>query len=1137
MCTTVIFSMWFSTNRFANVLPLAFVIGALAILGVCFFAGAALFAEPARQNNAAAVSDRTAPEADRLTASLRALVDEQQLRGAPSDARDLEPVKPDQDSVVKLGQLLFFSHTLSGNLDSSCASCHHPHFGGSDGLSLSVGVAPQDPSIVGPERIVDPGRDGDPAADGGPNIPRNSPTIFNSAFFDRALTYDGRIAVTERAVAPGGQGQPITTPETGNGTDNSDADTLLEVQAKSPLAAHDEMRAYRSSGVENPDEYRRQLVARLRGERSQALLSQDGPKNWRRRFKAAFGSSKNDSGNNLITLIRVQKALAAYEQSMTFVDTPWKSFVQGDDDAISSAAKRGALKFYKSFDEGGLACDSCHSGDFFTDENFYNIGFPQIGRGFQQSRNRDLGRWMQTRKPEHRYAFRTPTLLNIAKTAPYGHAGTFETLEQLLQYHANPSDQVGNYDFSLDSLPQFDDLPVEYPAAEKNTRAALGASSFQRIQNRLPGRHLTTDEVSDLKAFLNTLTDRCVDNSDCRSAWIPAPQEDPDGNMLVRGENPDRAERDSVPEMDNQQDRVALETPTQAPRSTFKELKHCERNPTTPNNTGSKEFKRTDRDPEFGMANGDGTPRHPHGFTLSTWGATSPDVKTEPTMMAGGVTAAYLNDDCWLDLVYTGGEKSGLVFYENEGKNKGFSTLSLLSDNPGGLFTGSAVTDLNGDYRKEILFGNLLPGAVPVYAPDEEGVYHPAAQLSMTRHTFGMSFGDYNNDGYPDFYLAHWGGNTGTAATAPVLWKNNKGKNLQPIDQTAKTSPDHIGQTFNFTPAFADLNQDGHQDLLVASDFNTSLVLRNTGNGSFKNVTDRDVITDENGMGSALGDFDNDGDQDWFVSSVFDSDGKAEGNWGVTGNRLYENTSSSSGISFKDVTKEAGVEDGGFAWGSCFADFNNDGWLDIFSVNGIGHIPEYVINNADSEGFGDAYVGITDEFRNQPPALFINQGDGTFKRRTQEWQLDVPSEGRGITCLDYDRDGDMDISLLDHSTGLQFFSNQIGHGESDRFLNIRMVGEPPNTGALGAKIEAVAEIKKGENLQRQTRFIQGNSNFNGQSPPNSHFGMGDAKTVKELTITWPDQTRWECTAIHTNQFLVFDKRAPEDYDQCAIDSG
>ena len=113
----------------------------------------------------------------------------------------------------------------------------------------------------------------------------------------------------------------------------------------------------------------------------------------------------------------------------------------------------------------------------------------------------------------------------------------------------------------------------------------------------------------------------------------------------------------------------------------------------------------------------------------------------------------------------------------------------------------------------------------------------------------------------------------------------------------------------------------------MVSDLNGSEVLFNNGDGTFTSGTDTDVIVDQAGMGTAIGDYDNDGDMDWFVTSIYTLDVGGD----HFGNRLYRNDGNGA---FTDVTEVTGVDDGGWGWGSCFADLDNDGNLDIFHVNG-----------------------------------------------------------------------------------------------------------------------------------------------------------------------------------------------------------
>jgi cytochrome c peroxidase len=1033
------------------------------------------------------------------------------LTGDPALSRDARQQPPDGDPLVKLGQLLFFSQTLAAGYDVSCGTCHHPDFAGSDGLSIGVGVVPVNAAIVGPGREIDAGRDLDPASDGGPNMHRNSQTTFNAALFDRALLHDGRVFVLDADTAPGGRTQLIQTPESGQRSDPDTVSGLLEFQAKGPLINDNEMRGFFYTEFGTPQEYRAHLLARLRGEvDTQFNPKPDGPENWLTVFRLAF-DAPGAAANEVITMENVQRALAAYIGSQVFVDTPWRAFLGGDRDAISDEAKRGALLFLRSPADGGLGCSGCHAGDRQTDEVFHNVGFPQLGRGFGRADKSDLGRWLKTQAEADLHAFRTPSLLNVAETAPYGHAGSFDTLEEVLAYHAEPRRAVEAYDFSLAGLAQFRSLGVEYAHAEPYTRAAIEASSFAAAESRLPGRPLLAHELARLVAFLRSLSDRCVTSASCIGQWTPAIDEDPDGHMLVRdvsGGTPGNLNASSPGDYPTE---ISMTFPSTAPLATFPDVESCVDTLSAHDNTGDAIFARQ-TDASFGLT-------HPHSFDFETWFEYSPTF--EITMIAGGVSATYLDGDCWPDLIFAAGD-AGMRTYRNLA-GTGFEAVDLLPNAAALRSTGAGVVDLNGDYRRELVLGNFRTGDAPVYAQDGSGTYAPVALLPMTRTTFGLSFAPLDAGGYPYIYLAHWSG-TGTAGTAPALWKND-GARLYPWDRQAGTDSASLDQRFNFTPAFADFTGDGLTDLVVASDFSTSATLRNSGTLSggpgFVAETDRSVISDENGMGSALLDIDNDGNLEWFVTSIHDTRAPA-GNWGVSGNRLYRNASTAERIAFEDITDDALVREGYWGWGACAADFDNNGFVDLFQVNGFGYIP--YSNGQGNDPQTEYDVRTKDAFQAKPSRLFINSGDGSFSEAAQAWQIADPSEGRGLACFDYDRDGDVDVVVLDHSTGLQFFENRSGSGPGRQFLNVRLVGAAPNTDAIGARVFVTADVGNGFGEQAQLRLSQANSNFNSQNTPDLHFGLGQADSAATVRVVWPGGAELVCNDVAANQFLVLDQR-------------
>ncbi|MFN3713096.1 MAG: cytochrome c peroxidase [Alcanivoracaceae bacterium] len=1064
---------------------------------------------------------------DDLDARLRATITALGLSGDPAAGTGVRKIVPNAmtSPKVKLGQLLFYSRTLSGDLDVACASCHQTHLGGGDGLSLPVGVAARIPGLLGPGREIDPSRDQDPQRDGGPNVPRNSQTIFNVGLYNRALFHDGRAHVMVPEFSPGGAMQPIRTPESGNVADPDAGANLLQAQARFPLVSHREMRNFRYPELADPEDYRQLLVSRLRGTAEAWKLDPLGPERWYAHFCAAFCLDSGMAPESLISLRNVQRALAAFQSSQLFVVTPWRAYVEGNDQALDVDARRGAWRFHTAIAEGGLGCVSCHAGDRFTDEGFHNIGFPQIGRG-RRTDHSDPGRWAVTQRAADRFAFRTPGLLNIEVTGPWGHAGTFATLEDLLHYHADPIRGADRFyqEHHLLRLPQFAGANplLLYSYSEALARDALAAESFVEAEQKLPGRALSAQEVHDLKAFLLTLTDPCVKNDACVGRWVPKEWDDPDGNQLNLDEQVVPVDGESVQYPAS----IDLAFPSRPWRHTFYEVSSaCEEAwQVQPQASVSRSqfVRRGTGDDGFGTALA-------HGWRNQTWFSGTRG-SHEMSMFAGGVTAFYPDGECLPGLAFAGGESSGVVVLRNRGNRSGFDLYAdAFVSAPSARVTGVAVADLNGDYRRELMLGNFQSGEVPIYGVDADSRYRRLAALPMGRSTFGISFADYEGSGYPGFYLAHWA-TDGVPGSAPALWRNDGGDRLVPNDGPGGTSSAVVDQTFNFTPLFADMTGDGRQDLLLVSDFTTTQTLKNEeveGRAVFTNTTDRDVITDENGMGGVLADFFNRGQLDWFVGSIFDPGGEPRGNWGVSGNRFYRNVSTPGELRFEDMTATVGADiaDGLWSWGVCAADFNNDGFTDIFLLNGFGYIPDGVVETEAQEQIRARFEWMTESFRQQPPRLYINNGDGTFSEQAAEWAIDVPSEGTGLACFDYDRDGDIDIVLVDQSSGLQFYENQTGHGAGRAFVGIRLVGAAPNTDALGARVYVTADVGGGAGIQRQMRVSQANSNFNGQNLPDMHIGLGAAEVIDLLEVIWPDGTRWQCENAPVNQFMVMDQRA------------
>jgi len=458
-----------------------------------------------------------------IDAQLQAVIDEHGLTGDPSEGRNLPRIS---DRLAQLGMKLFFSKALGGDQDAACVTCHHPALGGGDGLSLPVGVGAIQPDLLGPGRYHALGESG---YDGGPTVPRNVLSTFNSALYDSGLFWDSRIeSLGKTPTAGGNDGEGVRTPDTAWGAADPGKQSLLHAQAQFPVTSREEMRGFVFEAVGTNNSVRSHLAARLGN--YGVGIGELASSRWVDEFRSVYGLV--EPVEILITFDRIAEAIATYEATQVFVDTPWKAYVQGDNNAISLAAKRGALIFFQSREEGGADCASCHSGDFFTDEKFHVIAISQIGRGKGDgpTGDDDFGRFRETLNPEDKYAFRTSNLLNLNVSGPYGHTGAYTTLEGVVRHHLDPVLAFENYDISqLDPSIQITNMVPNTRNAQAQL-AANRATGMQALQNV----SLTDEQVNDLLAFLDTLNDPCVTDRDCLSFWIPTPDIiDPDGLRIT----------------------------------------------------------------------------------------------------------------------------------------------------------------------------------------------------------------------------------------------------------------------------------------------------------------------------------------------------------------------------------------------------------------------------------------------------------------------------------------------------------------------------------------------------------------------------------------------------------------------------
>jgi len=266
--------------------------------------------------------------------------------------------------TVALGKKLFFDPRLSGDSTVSCASCHSPEHGFSDGRKTSMGMKQQ----IGM---------------------RNAPTVLNAAY-NRRQFWDGRAAT-------------------------------LEEQAAGPIANPIEM------SLPHGD-----CVDRLKGDADYKTL-----------FAKAFGEGE-------MQLVHVQRAIAAYERTVISGNSPFdRYFYGGDKTALSPAAVRGMAIF---MDRDKANCTACHlagpKSALFTDGLFHNLGAGLNAEGELT----DLGRYSETKREADKGAFKTPSLRNVAQSAPYMHDGRLKTLREVVDFYAGGGSSNPHLDAQIKPL-------------------------------------------------------------------------------------------------------------------------------------------------------------------------------------------------------------------------------------------------------------------------------------------------------------------------------------------------------------------------------------------------------------------------------------------------------------------------------------------------------------------------------------------------------------------------------------------------------------------------------------------------------------------------------------------------------------
>ncbi len=975
----------------------------------------------------------TRPEIDDLDAVLQSVIAQQGLRPYPG-----ADISADDPALVSLGQQLFFDPVLSGDQNISCATCHHPALAMGDGRALPIGTGGEG---LGPQRefvemVVLGAEEASLTVHNpfvGAFVPRNSPTILNSALLPVQF-WDGRVQNYAGIVT--------TLEENVNQRQLTDA---LVAQAMFPVTSLHEM-AGATLGHLPPERVRRQLMRRLT--QIPGYVEQ---------FEALFGTPNPD-------ITAVVTAIAAFERQLIMTDAPWDDYLAGDVTALTEQQKQGALLFYGQSNTA-VNCASCHAGDHFSDLQFHNLLVPQLGPGKGQGPDGrdDWGRAGATFDARDRFAFRTAPLRNVALTAPYFHSGAYPTLELAIAHHADIQGMAASYDPSQFLPPAFYSSVRPYNPADQLSTAA------PELINGLP---LTEQEIADLVAFLQALTDPAA--ADLRH-FIP----------------------DSVPSglpLDPVPTGLTVSAGGLAGGGTAVADNSADDGELT-------SLKFTNVAAQVGL-------NFQHGAFRTA-------IFADPVaMMGAGLCWIDYDQDGWQDLYLVNSYAEDEMDYWQE--HGGLPTNALFRNEQGQFRDVSAQTRTNLALRGNgcVAADFNLDGWPDLYitadGPNQllwnrgDGTFAEgaaAAGVAAPEWNSAAAVADLNDDGWPDLFvaayidLAHKIPHPSGAFPQDYyglpdrLYVNNGDGTFREVTELVGLEREERG----LGAIFSDLDNDGRMELYIANDGQPNRLYTAVPDNSpagfpFEDLSlTADIGDSGSGMGVAGGDYDGDGRFDLFVT-----------NWEAELNALYRNEIDERGeLVFRYSTYRIGISGLGnnmTGWGTHFADFDQDGDMDLMTVNG--RVP--VSNFASDAELVRFYGNMQQEGK-----------PGQFREWTRQVGLHEDGVGpllaRGSAVADYDNDGDLDVAINTIGGAPALLQND---GARGNWLQIQLNGFYP-----GAVVEVT--LPDGRTLLRE--WLVGSS-YLASEDARLHVGLGAFDEAVLVRVTWPDGV-WEETAVSANQLL------------------
>jgi hypothetical protein len=520
-----------------------------------------------------------------------------------------------------------------------------------------------------------------------------------------------------------------------------------------------------------------------------------------------------------------------------------------------------------------------------------------------------------------------------------------------------------------------------------------------------------------------------------------------------------------------------------------------------------------------------------------------------------GITAADYDGDSFDDLFIPDGVESRLFRNTRDGRFEDMTVRAGLSGLDGvsvGLFA-----DIDNDGDRDFFASRTFTPNV-LYRNNGNGTFTDVTARSGLRAdccTTVASFGDFDRDGFLDLYVGRY---LDPRAKIPTtfyarngegnqLYRNNGDGTFQNV--TGETGVGDTGLCLG--SAFGDYDDDGDLDLLVVNDFGRSTLYRNDGR-RFTDVTvAANTLAYGAGMSASFADADNDGHLDIYITQIRSDSGWfaepptvwrymlnswRQGVW-ATDMPLYFEIFRQSGFAFvdvfqkmasgntllhnrgdgrfDDVTWETRANPPGWFWGASFADFDRDGWLDIYAANGWVYndpgteIELDFLNNVVSEQrqyktgrfFDPAYFGTRSWHGWERNRHLLNNGDGTFTEIGHAAGTDLMLNSRGVAVADFTNRGRLDIAVAASTDRHALLRNEMT--DTRGWLAVNVIGVDSNRDGVGARLILSA------NGREQLREVVLGDGYGSQNTLRQYFGLGDATRVDELRVRWPRSGRMQ----------------------------